>query len=62
MYLKNIDLILAFVGLFLNTNVLGTLEASNSAKNPTSISKSATENPITLRSNIPSDHFKLDGE
>ena len=62
MCLNNIDLILTFVGLFLITNVLGTLEASNSAKNPTSISKSAIENPITLRSNIFSDHFKLDGE
>ena len=50
MCLNNIDLILTFVGLFLITNVLGTPEASNLAKNPT-----------TLRSNIPSDHIKLRG-
>ena len=48
MCLKNIDLILTFVGLFLITNVLGALEASDSSKNLTSINK-------------PSDHFKLRG-
>ena len=50
MYHNNIDLILTFIGLFLITNVIGTPEASNLAKNPT-----------TLRSNIPPDHFKFRG-
>ena len=39
MYNKNIDLILTFLGLFLFTNVFGTPEASNLAKNETSISE-----------------------
>jgi hypothetical protein len=61
MYHTNIDLILTFLGLFLITNVLGTPKTSNLARNPTSISELATENPTTLRSNISSDHFKLRG-
>ena len=62
MYHNNIVLTFTFLGLFLFKNVLGTLEATNLAKQPTSISKSDTENPTILRSNIPSDLFKLMGE
>ena len=48
MYHDNIDSILTFLGLFLITNVIGTPEVLNLAKNPT-----------TLRSNIPPNHVKL---
>ena len=51
MYKNNTDLSLVILGLFFVTNVLGAFCPHCSAKNQSSISKHATENTSTLRSN-----------
>ena len=51
MYKNNTDLSLVILGLFFVTNVLGAFCPHCSAKNQSSISKLATENTTTLRSN-----------